>query len=140
MLLHPSFNKEENPLSVLHYYAYGNVLKIKIDADLDKNELFVKWVCEDQQIVCKELEIYVDGKVINTIPFEKGKQELEIYYQNQLIGKLHQHKTTEKQAHSYYIDLIKKGSEVLLKGEITGPSALVINTSTKVNDFALSNH
>jgi hypothetical protein len=138
--LHPSFNKEKNPLSVLHYYAYGNVLKLKIDADLDKNELFVKWVCEDQQAVCKELEIYVDGKITNTIPFEKGKQELEIYYKNQLIGKLQQNKSSEKQAHSYYINLIKKGGEILLTGEISGPSEAMLNTSINVNDFVLSNH
>lgn len=125
---------------MMHYYVYGNVFKLNVDAGLDRNELFVKWICKDQQAVCKELDIYANGKITNTIPFEKGKQELEIYYKNQLIGKLQQTKSIEKQAHSYYINLIKKGREILLTGEISGPSEAILNTSINVNDFVLSNH
>lgn len=140
LLLHPSLNSEKNPLSCIHYFAYGNTFKLKIDDSIDKEKLYIKWICENQDADCKELAIFKGGKKVNTIPFESGKQELIVYYNNKMIGQLKQTKTKEKHAHAYFVNLSSiHNNAIEFKGEITGPSSAVATMVTTLNNL-ISQH
>lgn len=140
LLLHPSLNSEKNPLSFVHYHAYGNTFKLKFDDTIDKNKLYIKWTCENQDADCKELAIFREGKKVNTIPFESGKQELVVYYNNKMIGQLKQTKTKEKHAHAYFVNLSSiQNNAIEFKGEITGPSSAVATMVTTLNNL-ISQH
>lgn len=140
LLLHPSLNSEKNPLSCIHYFAYGNTFKLKFDDSIDKEKLYIKWICENQDADCKELAIFEGGKKVNTIPFESGKQELIVYYNNKMIGQLKQTKTKEKHAHAYFVNLNSiHNNAIEFKGEITGPSSAVTTMVTTLNNL-ISQH
>lgn len=140
LLLHPSLNNEKNPLSFVHYHAYGNTFKLKFDDSIDKEKLYIKWTCENQDADCKELAIFEGGKKVNTIPFESGKQELIVYYNNKMIGKIKQTKTKEKHAHAYFLNLSSVHNNAIeFKGEITGPSSAVATMVTTLNNL-ISQH
>ncbi|HEY9082038.1 MAG TPA: hypothetical protein VIN73_01795 [Vicingaceae bacterium] len=140
LLLHPSLNNEKNPLSCIHYLAYGNTFKLKFDDTIDKDKLYIKWTCENQNADCKELDIFIGGKKVNTIPFESGKQELIVYYNNKMIGKIKQTKTKEKHAHAYFVNLSRVHNNAIeFKGEITGPSSAVATMVTTLNNL-ISQH
>ncbi|PKP47150.1 MAG: hypothetical protein CVT95_06020 [Bacteroidetes bacterium HGW-Bacteroidetes-12] len=123
--LHPSMNKQENPFSYLHYLAYGNSLKLKYDSTIDKNQITIKWICEKEAISCKEIIIMKDGRKLNSIPFEIGKQQLVVFYQNKMVGTIQQNKLVKNQAHSYYLELIANEllNSIEFKGTVFGPAA-----------------
>lgn len=133
--LHPSMNKQENPFSYLHYLAYGNSLKLKYDSTIDKNQITIKWICEKEAISCKEITIMKDGKKLNNIPFESGKQQLVVFYQDKIVGTIQQNKLLKNQAHNYYLELISDKSpySIIFKGSIFGPAASDSYNLTKNN-------
>lgn len=140
LLLHPSLNKEKNPLSFVHYFAYGNTFKLKFDDSIDKNKLYIKWICKNQDANCNELVIFKTGEKVNSIPFESGKQELVVYYNNKMIGKIKQTKIKEKHAHVYFVSLNSiQNNGIEFKGEITGPSAAIATMVTPLNKL-ISQH
>lgn len=140
LLLHPSLNNEKNPLSFVHYFAYGNTFKLKFDDSIDKNKLYIKWTCENQDANCNELVIFKAGEKVNSIPFESGKQELVVYYNNKMIGKIKQTKIKEKHAHVYFVSLNSiQNNGIEFKGEITGPSAAIATMVTPLNNL-ISQH
>ena len=120
--LHPSLNKGRTPITYLQHLVYGNSLNISTNSAINKNLLEVKWMCETQNIICRDLVIYKNGKQINDIPSEKGKQRLIVYYNKSKIGEISQNKTTESQAHQYNIELLSKNKSLFFSGEIIGPS------------------
>ncbi|OFY89359.1 MAG: hypothetical protein A3K10_17775 [Bacteroidetes bacterium RIFCSPLOWO2_12_FULL_31_6] len=120
--LHPSLNKGETPFTYLQHFVYGNSLTISTNSAINKNLLEVKWICETQNITCKDLVVYKNGKQINDIPSERGKQKLIVFYNQNKIGEISQNKTTEKQAHQYNIELLSKNESLFFSGEIIGPS------------------
>ena len=120
--LHPSLNKGETPITYLQYFVYGNSLDISTNSAIDKSLLEVKWVCETENVACKDLVIFKNGKQINDIPSAKGDQKLVVFYNENMIGEVPQHKTIEKQAHQYNIELLSKNNSLFFNGEIIGPS------------------
>lgn len=122
-ILHPSLNKSELPFSYLHYLAYGNTLKLKTDAAIDKNHITIKWFCSNFESTCNELTIVENGRKANKIPNEIGTQALIVYYKNNVIGKIKQVKQVKNQAHTYYLELIVSEikNNIELKAQITGP-------------------
>lgn len=136
--LHPSLNKGESPITYLHYFVYGNDFNLSYSGDIDKEKVMVKWVCENTNANCKELVIYKNGKKINDIPFEKGNQALSIYYNNRLVGTIHQEKTNKIQAHQYKVSLKAASNLILLDGEIIGPAAAKISESIDFTDLILA--
>lgn len=129
--LHPSLNKGETPLSYLHYLVYGNALKLKVDAGIDKNYITIKWFCTNFDSACNQLTIIDKGKKTNNIPFEIGKQELVVYYKNQIIGKIEQVKRVKKQAHSYHLELVVSEikNAIKFKAFIQGPESVSVTTN-----------
>jgi len=120
--LHPSLNKGETPFTYFQHFVYVNSLTISTNSAINKNLLEVKWICETQNITCKDLVIYKNGIQINDIPSERGKQKLIVFYNQNKIGEISQNKTTEKQAHQYNIELLSKKESLFFSGEIIGPS------------------
>ncbi len=120
--LHPSLNKGNTPITYLQHFVYGNSLSISTNNIIDKNLLEIKWVCETQNITCKDVVIFKDGKQINDIPSEKGSQKLIVFYNDKRIGEVPQTKATKKQAHQYKIELLSKNNSLFFSGEIIGPS------------------
>jgi len=121
--LHPSLNKGESPITYLQYFVYGNSLNVSTNATIDKNLLEIKWICETQNIVCKDLVIFKNGRQINGIPFEKGDQKLVVFYNQNKVGEIPQHKTIEKQSHQYKVELSAKNNSLFFNGEIIGPAS-----------------
>ncbi len=117
--LHPSLNK--GPISYLHYLVYGNHVNLSF-TEIDATQISVKWSCENYQSNCKELVIYENGNMINDIPFEKGIQQIDVYYNNTLIGTLQQNKEHKNQAHHYNFNVSSDDEHISFKGEISGPS------------------
>ncbi|PCJ22795.1 MAG: hypothetical protein COA97_12955 [Flavobacteriales bacterium] len=120
--LHPSLNKGETPITYLQYFVYGNSLDISTSNTIDKNLLEIRWMCKTQNIACKDLVIFKNGKIINAIPSEKGNQKLVVYYNHRKVGEIPQNKTIKAQAHQYRIELLSKNNSLFFKGEIIGPS------------------
>lgn len=120
--LHPSLNKGDNPITYLQHFVYGNSLNISTNSSIDKKMLEVTWMCETENIACKDLVIFKDGKQVNEIPSEKGNQKLVVYYNQNKIGEIPQNKTTKKQSHQYRIELLSKNNSFFFNGEIIGPS------------------
>jgi len=120
--LHPSLNKGETPITYFQHFVYGNSLKIISNTAIDKNFVEIKWMCETQNITCKDLIIYKNGKQINNIPSERGKQKLMVFYHQNKMGEIPQNKTTEKQANQYIVELFSKNESLFFSGEIIGPS------------------
>lgn len=136
--LHPSLNKGKNPITYLHYFVYGNTFNITTD-DIDRSELTIKWSCEDTTNDCKELVIYTNGKKINDIPFEKGNQQLAVYFKSRLIGTISQNKKLKAQAHNYKLSIKAKNEIIQFEGEIVGPSPSKASQTFSVTDIILAN-
>lgn len=130
--LHPSLNKGETPITYLQYLVYGNMVNLSYDSSIDKSNINIEWECEDQNYDCMELTIVKNGEQVNEIPFEKGNQKLVVYYNNKVIGTLHQNKAVKAQSHKYNIELKADHELLSFKGEIIGPSpAVCSNTMEK---------
>jgi len=136
--LHPSLNKGKSPITYLHYFVYGNDLHISYNSSIDKEKVFIKWACEDESIDCNELVIFENGKQINNIPFEKGKQKLVVYYNNTLIGSLNQNKAAKTHAHQYNIQLKAIADILTFNGEIIGPASSKISGSVSIAELILA--
>lgn len=133
--LHPSLNK--GPVSYLHRIVYGNQLSLSLN-DVDSQQILVKWSCENYKSNCKELVIYEKGKMINDIPFEKGVQQLYVYYNNRLIGLLKQNKEHKNQAHRYDFYISSDEEHVSFKGEISGPAPSTYSQTITKKDIILA--
>lgn len=133
--LHPSLNK--GPISYLHHFVYGNQFSVNVN-DVDPHQISVKWSCENFQSNCKELIIYEKGKMINEIPFEKGVQQLTVYYNDRLIGTLKQHKEDKNQAHRYSFSISSDDEHINFKGEISGPSPSKYSQTITKKDIILA--
>ncbi|MBL4669916.1 MAG: hypothetical protein JKY30_11735 [Flavobacteriales bacterium] len=120
--LHPSLNKGNTPITALQHLVYGNSLNITTNGEIDKNSIEIRWVCETEDIACKNLILYKNGKQTSEIPSVKGTQKLIVVYKGSKIGELPQHKKTKKQAHQYNIELLSKNNSLFFSGEIIGPS------------------
>lgn len=119
-LLHPSFNEGDNFITKLQHAVYGNSFRVVINSEINPEELKVVWVASEQN----ELLIYAFGKEINKIPSISGKQKLVVYYQNKVVGKVEQNKSTPFQAHKYSLNVSSKNNAIFFKGEISGPSGV----------------
>ena len=120
--LHPSLNKGDSPIIMLHYYVYGNNFDLSLSDVEDQNAVKVRWSCENNDGDSKDLIIYENGKVINDIPFEKGAQRLTVYYNDQLIGTLDQDKLKKLHAHQYKIRVSADEDKIKCVGNIYGPA------------------
>jgi hypothetical protein len=119
--LHPSLNKGDGPLTVLQHYVYGNSLDISTNKTIDKDLIVVKWICKGPNEGYKNLVIFKEGKQVNEIPSEKGRQILIVYYNNKVIGELPQNKRNKNQAHQYRIEILSRDNALCFKGTIEGP-------------------
>ena len=137
--LHPSLNKGKTPITYLHYFVYGNSIKLDYNTSINKEKIFIKWACEDKNLECNELIIYDKGEKVNEIPFEKGNQKLEVYYNHILIGTLNQNKLVKAQAHNYNIKIDFNNHLISFKGEIIGPSPAVCSQTINKADLVLAN-
>lgn len=138
--LHPSLNKGENPITYLHYFVYGNDFNLSYNSKINKDEILIKWACENDNVDCKELVIYQKGQKINDIPFEKGNQALLVYYNNRMIGVLNQNKTDKAQSHQYNINLKAVAHLITFNGKIIGPAANEITESISIKDIILAKY
>lgn len=120
--LHPSLNKGDTPITNLQYYVYGNSLNISTNSTINRNLLEVNWLCETNETPCNDLIIFKNGIQINEIPSVKGNQKLVVLYDNEIIGEIHQNKTSKNQAHDYNINFSSNNNTLFFKGEIIGPS------------------
>lgn len=136
--LHPSLNKGDSPITILHYYVYGNSFDMSFKNIANYQAIKVKWSCESNVADCKELIIYENGKKLNDIPFEKGPQRLTVYYNNQLIGTLDQNKLKKAHAHNYRIKVIEGDHQIKCVGEIEGPSPGQVTQSAPIEEIVLA--
>ena len=121
--LHPSLNKNGSPISYLQYLVYGNSLDVSCCNSIDINDIQIKWVCETQTALCNDLIVFEKGIQVNDIPFEKGQQQLLVFYKGNKIGELDQNKITSKQAHQYQINILSNNNSLFFNGEIVGPAS-----------------
>lgn len=133
--LHPSLNK--GPISYLHYIVYGNDINLNL-SEIDLHQISVKWSCENFESDCKELVIYKNGEKINDIPFEKGLQQIAVYYNNKLIGTLQQNKEYKNQAHQYTFFISSDEENIKFKGEISGPAPSEFSQTISKKDIILA--
>jgi hypothetical protein len=80
VILHPSLNKGDNPITDIQDYVYGNSIRISTDRLIDKKLIGLKWVYKIQKDTSKDLLIFKDGNQINEIPSEKEAQKLASFY------------------------------------------------------------
>lgn len=118
LVLHPSLNKSDSPISYLQYLVYGNTFTLDSSPSIDKKEVKVVWENLNES---KELVVFEEGKFTNEIPAEVGQQKLSVYYNDSFIGEISQDKIKKFQAHHYYIKLSSKNNTVFFNGEIEGP-------------------
>jgi hypothetical protein len=119
LVLHPSLNKGDTPISYLQYLVYGNSLTLDLSPTIDNKAIKVLWVNEEMN---EELVVFEKGKIINEVPSEIGAQKLLVYYFDSFIGEIQQEKNKKYQAHQYHIKLSSKNNTVFFNGEIEGPA------------------
>lgn len=120
LVLHPSLNKGDTPISYLQYLVYGNSLTLDLSPSIDNKAIKVLWVNED---LSEELIVFEGGKIINEVPSAIGNQKLLVYYFDSYIGEIQQEKTKKYQAHQYHVKLSSKNNTVFFNGEIEGPAS-----------------
>ncbi len=120
LVLHPSLNKGDTPISYLQYLVYGNSLTLDLSPTIDNKAIKVLWVNED---LSEELIVFERGEIINEVPSEIGNQKLSVYYFDSFIGEIQQEKTKRFQAHQYHVKLSSKNNTVFFNGEIEGPAS-----------------
>ncbi len=76
--------------------------------------------------------------MINEIPFEKGMQQVAVYYNNRLIGTLKQNKEFKNQAHHYTFSVSSDDEHINFKGEISGPSPSSFSQTIAKKDIILA--
>jgi len=119
LVLHPSLNKGDTPITYLQYLVYGNSFNLDLSPTINKEQVSVVWVNHMKE----ELVLVKRGKKINDIPYKEGEQQLVVYYQNRLIGKIEQNKSSKLQSHQYNLKLSSKNNTVFFNGEIIGPAS-----------------
>ena len=88
-----------------------NPLSVKVDDGLDVNAVKVTWQSESG----KETVIWQNGEKVNAIGNEYGKQTFKVYYQDQLLGEVHQFKTNNWHTHIYKVQVhYLKNADVLV--------------------------
>ncbi|MCB9361697.1 MAG: hypothetical protein H6587_08880 [Flavobacteriales bacterium] len=120
LVLHPSLNKADTPISYLQYLVYGNSFTLDLGPSIDNKAIKVLWVNEELN---EELVVFEKGKNINEVPSEIGNQKLLVYYFDSYIGEIQQEKIKKYQAHQYRIKLSSKNNTVFFNGEIEGPAS-----------------
>mgnify|MGYP007043492767 CR=1 FL=1 len=118
LVLHPSLNKGDTPISFLQHLVYGNTLTLDLSSSIDSKAMRVVWVNETLNA---ELVVFEKGEMINEVPSEIGNQKLLVYYFDSYIGEIQQEKTKKYQAHQYHVKLSSKNNTVFFNGEIEGP-------------------
>ena len=119
LVLHPSLNKGDTPISFLQHLVYGNTLTLDLSSSIDSKAMRVVWVNETLNA---ELVVFEKGEMINEVPSEIGNQKLMVYYYDSYIGEIQQEKTKKFQAHQYHVKLSSKNNTVFFNGEIEGPA------------------
>lgn len=120
LVLHPSLNKGDTPISFLQHLVYGNTLTLDLSSSIDSKAMRVVWVNETLNA---ELVVFEKGEMINEVPSEIGNQKLLVYYFDSYIGEIQQEKTKKYQAHQYHVKLSSKNNTVFFNGEIEGPAS-----------------
>ena len=128
--LHPSLNKGKTPITFFQHLVYGNTLDIATNSSIDQNQLEIRWICETENIACKDLVIFKNGKQISEIPSAKGNQKLVVFYKKNKIGEINQNKSSKYQAHEYNIELLSKNNSLYFNGKIIGPSPYIGKPTT----------
>ena len=120
LVLHPSLNKGDTPISYLQYLVYGNSFTLDLSPSIDNEAIKVLWINE---VLNEELVVFENGKIVNEVPSEIGNQKLLVYYFDNYIGEIQQEKIKKYQAHQYHIKLSSKNNTVFFNGEIEGPAS-----------------
>lgn len=138
-ILHPSLNKGNSIITYAQYLFYGNSIEFNFNNQIENDKVLIKWVCEDDNNNCKELIIYKNGKLLHQIPEEMGNQEIEVFYEDNYVGTLHQYKNLKEQAHKYYLELSKNNKySFTFNGKIFGPSPSNSSQTTNLNHSTLA--
>ncbi|WP_156027128.1 hypothetical protein [Sporocytophaga myxococcoides] len=139
-LLHPYFNGKNRLLSYYHHLVWGDVLKVTVSPSLNIKEVMI--VFKDEYQLLKERRpneyyrsrfrlsykpinkvIYVNGMQVSEIPYEYGKQILQVIYDGNIVGELWHWQTNGYHSHRYFIDLRLENGVVKYEGYIEGPDA-----------------
>ncbi len=130
VLLHPSLNKGNNFITKLQHYVYGNSFFMNVNPDINTTNLKVLWVGIEKNKEIKKLLIYLNGKEINNIPPALGQEQLIVYYNNHIVGKINHTVTAQDQSHQYNLSISSKNGAIFFKGEINGPSPMISPATT----------
>jgi hypothetical protein len=134
-------NQGHNLITYYHYLVKGNDVEVTVGAGIDKEAVKVIWKGELDLYIRRQkyadplaqyyrkksyeyvapVVVFEKGKIINTIPFEYGKQALLVTYQDKEIGLIGHWKMSGWHAHQYKIELQKVGTTIAMRGEIIGP-------------------
>jgi hypothetical protein len=155
ILLHPSFNGSGKAVNYLHYLVWGNQLNVSSSNKLDQRKIKIEFENEIAILQIKNPEeaayliasdtrnklirkvIYKNGKQLCDIPYDYGKQRLNVYYDNVKIGSLGHWRTNGYHVHTYTINLVKKNGKISIKGSIKGPDEDFANFLTNENSSRL---
>ena len=140
-LLHPYFNGKNRLLSYYHHIFWGDVIKVEISPDLNfkkvdvvfKNELQLlkerrpkefKFVKNRPSYNPINKFIYANGVKVSEIPYDYGKQILQVIYDGTVIGELGHWQTNGYHSHRYFIKMWTENGIVKYEGRIEGPDII----------------
>lgn len=138
----PNINPANKVLNYLNYLVWGNDLDVSCSDSLDETKL--KIIFENEVAIVQNFNpqeatrlmknpgyrlirtiIYENGKQINDVPYDYGKQRLIIAYDDKTIGELGHWRTNAYHVHTYKVTLQLKENKVILVGSISGPDQMI---------------
>jgi hypothetical protein len=137
-LLHPYFNGKNRFLSYYHHLVWGDVLKVEVSPELNIKK--VEIVFKNDVQLLKERRpkeynpsrdrpsykpinkiIYINGGQVSEIPYDYGKQILQVIYDGNIVGELGHWQTNGYHSHRYFIDIRIENGNIKYEGRIVGP-------------------
>jgi hypothetical protein len=134
----PALNGKNKIISYIQYFVYGNVIDIHTDDNLDINKVTLVFKNEKQLTIDRipsyqdrnpynkamNVVIFKEGKQIQNIPYDYGKQDVQILYNNIEIGRLGHWQTNKYYSHRYYIHIFYENQKISFTGKIKGPDVM----------------
>ena len=142
ILILPYLNGKHQIFSFAHSKIYNNEVEINVNGNLSIDKVNVIFRNENsfdrnlKYALIKNQKILIDtivknGVLIHDVPYDYGKQYMEVYYDNLLIGEFG-HWKTNNYKHHYKIELSDNDS-LYFKGTIVGHDQDFNNWSHKIS-------
>ena len=138
ILLHPVCNGLNRYVNFLHSLVYNDKIVVQCMDGLDCNN--VKVVFENELAINERRGSYVliskyqkvirvvvleKGRQVAPVPYDYGKQDLAVFYDDVRIGALGYWKTMPYHVHDYMLILKKENGRIYMEGEIKGPDQTI---------------